>query len=184
MDTFTTRVYASVWRFSSFARLKNARFVQNSPLLQLRSPHRSLQHPPARILSIDTHKPHADVWVPPTPHPPPSTSPCAFPKDISAPNVFSCTKSIPAPPNIPISEQTHASTFLFSKGWMNCANTWPPFSQERATSVRKWDNLWDRAYCLFLSKRLRKFQCSMAGEGLTYHPLRAHECSLCKIFCS
>lgn len=130
------------------------------------------------------HKPHAGMCVPS--HISPSCSfhsPCAFPKDMSAPDSFSCTKSLPAPANIPVSEQTRASTFLFPKGWMNCANSRPAFSQEGAPSVMKWDNLWDRHYYLFLFQRLAKLQCPMAGEGLTYRPLRDRECSLCKILC-
>lgn len=110
-------------------------------LLPTSSPHRSR-----------AYKPHAGVWMPP--HSPSSCSfhsPCAFPKEMSAPSVFSCTKSTSAPANIPVSEQTCASTFLFSNRWVNHASLWPPFSQEGAPSVMKWDSIWDRRYCLFLS---------------------------------
>lgn len=53
------------------------------------------------------------------------------------------------------------------KGCMNYANSSAPFSQKGAPSPMKRDNPWDSHCYLFLSQRVKKFQCSKAGEGLT-----------------
>lgn len=53
------------------------------------------------------------------------------------------------------------------KGCMNSAKPSAPFSQKGAPSPTKRDNPRDSHYCLFLSQRVTKFQCSKAGEGLT-----------------
>lgn len=82
-------------------------------------PSHVLHSPPAHSLPpylLCTQAPCRHVGAAPQPILLLLSQPLAFPKHVSARNVFSCAKTVPAPANIPISEQTRTSTFHFSKG--------------------------------------------------------------------